>query len=91
MLKPGSLVGDALEANSMALAIEQAMVAQGLLDLDEEQPEAAENRRKALIAIATGVVSHLKAQLEIVVATHKFAAGVPTAEVRLKGASGEVL
>lgn len=91
MLKPGSLVGEALEANSMALAIELAMVAQGLLDLEEEQPEAAENRRKALIAISTGVVNHLKAQLEIVVATNKFAAGIPNAEVRLRGASGEVL
>lgn len=90
MLKPGTLVGDSLEAASMALAIEQAMVAQGLLDLDEEQAEAAENRRKALIAISTGVIEHLKAHLEIVVAVNKFSAGVPVAETTLLGSAGEV-
>lgn len=90
MLKPGTLVGDSLEAASMALAIEQAMVAQGLLDLDEEQPEAAENRRKALIAISTGVIGHLKAHLEMVVAANKFSAGVPAAETKLLGSAGEV-
>lgn len=90
MLKPGTLVGDALEAGSMALAIEQAMVAQGLLDLDEEQPEAAELRRKTFIAISTGVIEHLKARLEIVVATNKFGSGTPSAETRLQGSAGEV-
>ena len=90
MLKPGTLVGDALEAGSMALAIEQAMVAQGVLDLDEEQPEAAENRRKTFIAISTGVINHLKAQLEIVVAQNKFAASIPPAETKLLGSAGEV-
>jgi hypothetical protein len=90
MLKPGTLVGDALEANSMALAIEQAMVAQGMLVLDEEQPEAAENRRKTFIAIATGVINHLKANIEIVVAVNKFSASVPNAETKLLGSANEV-
>lgn len=90
MLKPGTLTGNALEAGSMALAIEQAMVAQGLLDLDDETPDAAENRRKAFIAIATGVVNHLKAHLEIVVAVNKFAAAVPAVVQTLSGAAGEV-
>jgi len=90
MLKPGTLVGDSLEANSMALAIEQAMVAQGMLDLDEEQPEAAENRRKTFIAIATGVINHLKANIEITVAVNKFNPGIPTAETKLLGSAGEV-
>ena len=90
MLKPGTLVGETLEANSMALAIELAMVAQGMLDLDEEQPEAAENRRKTFIAIATGVINHLKANIEIVVAIDKFNPGIPTAETKLLGSAGEV-
>lgn len=92
MLKPGTLVGDALEAGSMALAIEQAMVAQGLLVLDEEQPEAAENRRKTFIAIATGVINHLKANIEIVVAADKFSAAshIPPAETKLLGSANEV-
>jgi hypothetical protein len=91
MLRPGTLVGDALEAGSMAQAIELAMVAQGMLDLDEEAPEAAENRRKTFIAIATGVINHLKANVEIVVAVNKLASGMPAAQVKLLGASGEVL
>jgi hypothetical protein len=90
MLKPGTLVGDALEAGSMALAIEQALVAQGILDLDEEQPEAAESRRKSFIAISTGIIEHLLANIEIVVAASKFNAGLPAAETKLLGSAGEV-
>lgn len=90
MLKPGTLIGDALEAGSMALAIEQAMVAQGLLDLDDETPDAAENRRKSFIAIATGVVNHLQANLDVLVAANKFGAGMPVAAQTLRGSAGEV-
>lgn len=90
MLKPGSLVGGVLEVGSMAEAIELAMVAHDLLDLDEETPEAAENRRKTFIAIATGVINHLKANLEITVAVNKFGAGTPVAATALLGSAGEV-
>ncbi len=90
MLKPGTLVGGFLEVGSMAEAIELAMVAQGVLDLDDETPDAAENRRKAFVAIATGVVNHLKANIEVVVAVNKLAVGMPVAETRLLGAANEV-
>jgi hypothetical protein len=90
MLKAGTLIGEQLEAGSMALAIEQAMVQQGVLDLDDETPDAAANRRKTFIAIATGVITHLKAQIEITVKTNKLGAGLPAANVVLKGADGEV-
>jgi len=90
MLKPGTLIGDSLEVGSMAAAIELAMVAQGLLDLDEETPEAAENRRKTFIAIATGVIDHLKANLQITVTANKFGAGIPAAATSLLGSAGEV-
>ena len=90
MLKPGTLIGDSLQSDSMAEAIELAMVAQGVLDLSEETPEAAENRRKAFIAIATGVINHLSTHLEIRVAANKLAAGMPPAEVKLLGAGGDV-
>jgi hypothetical protein len=89
MLKPGALVGDALEAGSMARAIEDAMVALGVLKLDDETADAAESRRRAFIAIATGVVSHLQANLEIVIAIKKLGAE-PLAEVRLLGSAGEI-
>ena len=92
MLKPGFIDNNQrLEAGSMARAIEDAMVAQSLVDLDEETPEAAENRRKAFIAIATGVINHLKAHLEIVVAANKFDVATPAQTVKLLGSNGEVL
>jgi hypothetical protein len=88
MLKPGTLQTDALEAGSMARAIEDAMVAQGVLKLEDETPDAAESRRKAFIAIATGVIEHLKANVELHFASAAFGAGVPAAAVTLKGADG---
>jgi hypothetical protein len=66
------------------------MVAHELLDLDEETPEAAENRRKAFIAIATGVINHLKANIEVAVAADKFGVGLPVVATSLLGSSGEV-
>jgi hypothetical protein len=89
MLRAGSLVGNVLEAGSMARAIEDAMVAQGVLTLDDETPDAAEQRRKAFIAIATGVVTHVLANLEIVVAVNKFGT-VPPAATTIAGSAGEL-
>lgn len=90
MLKPGVLLGAMLEPGSMAEAIELAMVAQDLLDLDEETDEAAENRRKTFIAIATGVINHIKGHLEITVSTGKFGGSVPPSTTSLRGSAGEV-
>lgn len=90
MLKPGTLVGDALDVGSMAHAIELAMIAQGLLDLDEETPDAAENRRKTFIAISTGIVNHLKASLDIRIAQNKLGNSIPAAAVTLSGANGDI-
>ena len=90
MLKPGFLVGESLQPGSMAEAIELAMVDHELLDLDEETTEAAENRRKTFVAIATGVINHLKANLDITVAAGKFGVGTPAAETKLRGSAGEV-
>lgn len=90
MLKPGILQGDALEAGSMARAIEDAMIALGVLKLDDETEDAAEMRRKAFIAIATGVISHLKANLEIKVTASRFAVGSPPSDTVLRGQDGVV-
>ncbi len=90
MLKPGTLNGDALEAGSMAQAIELAMIAQGLIDLDEETPDAAENRRKTFIAIATGVINHLKTNLDVRVTQGKFGNSVPNVVVTLSGSNGDI-
>jgi hypothetical protein len=88
MLKPGLLQGDALEAGSMARAIEDAMVVQEVLKLEDETPDAAESRRKAFIAIATGVINHLKANVEIHVAVGAMDPGIPSSARTLRGSDG---
>ncbi len=90
MLKAGTLLGSSLEAGSMARAIEDAMIAQGVLKLEDETEDAAEMRRKAFIAIATGVVNHLKANLEVKVTANRFAPGSPPADTALRGQDGVV-
>ena len=89
MLKAGQLVGSALEAGSMAQAIEDAMVDFGVLKLEDDTPDAAENRRKALAAIANGVVNHMLANIEVVIAVNKLGT-LPTAQTKLLGSAGEV-
>ena len=90
MLKPGTLVSGALEAGSMARAIEDAMVAQGVLDLGEESEDAAEMRRKTFIAISTGVVNHLKAALDVKIAANKVGTNLPLADVLVRGQDGAI-
>lgn len=89
MLKAGSIIGDALEAGSMARAIEDAMVSLGVVKLEDETPDVAESRRKAFLGIATGVVNHLLANIEIVISVNKLGT-VPAAETTLRGSAGEV-
>jgi hypothetical protein len=88
MLKPGTPTN--FSADSMAYAIEQAMIAFEVFDPADDTDEAVEQRRKALAAIATGIVNHLKAALEISVAQNKIAAGLPAAAVQLRGQDGAV-
>jgi hypothetical protein len=90
MLKPGTLIGDSLEAGTMARAIEDAMVAEGIIDLDDETPEAAEKRRKTFIAISTGVINHLKTSLEVRVTPDRFGTNIPNFTAMLTGANGDI-
>jgi hypothetical protein len=66
------------------------MVAEGIIDLDDETPEAAEKRRKTFIAISTGVINHLKASFEVRVTTNRFGNNIPNAAVTLNGANGDI-
>jgi hypothetical protein len=90
MLKAGTLVGDALEDGSMARAIEDAMIAFEVIKLEDETPDAAESRRKAFAAIATGVVNHLVANIEIIINTNKLGT-LPISTTKLLGSAGEVV
>jgi hypothetical protein len=88
-MAPGSLTGagEWVEAHSMARAIEQSMVTDGILSLDDETEDAMKQRRKAMIALARGIITHLTAQTAVAV-TVPIAAinpGVPTAVRTLSG------
>lgn len=74
----------------MARAIEDALVAQGVLDLGEEDADAAEMRRKSFIAIATGVIAHLKTNLEVKLAKDKVSLGLPAADALIRGQDGAI-
>lgn len=71
MMKSGSLDsgGDWVETTSLARLIEEEMITAELIDLDEEDEEATLNRRKTFVAIATAIVKHLTASLEITIST----------------------
>lgn len=64
MMIAGTLSGNGewIEAESMARSIERELVADELIDLDDETPEAALDRRKGLIALARGIVKHIQAE-----------------------------
>jgi hypothetical protein len=69
MLIPGSLSGtDWGQPASMARSIENEMIAAGILALDDETPDATEQRRKTFIALATGIIGHLKSNHELQIA-----------------------
>lgn len=74
----------------MSRAIEDALVAQGVLNLDDETEDAAEMRRKTFIAIATGVITHLKAGLEVKLVEDKVAVNLPAADVSIRGQDGAI-
>ena len=69
MLIPGSLdsSGEWGEAASLARSIEAAMIADDLLDLAEEDEAATKQRRRTFIAMAMGIVNHLRAHLDITI------------------------
>ena len=91
-LVAGSLSGsDWAETESLARAIENAMVAGGILDLASEPEAAAKDRRKAFIAIATGIVTHLTAHLDLAISANALGTvaaigdGVPKSAKTLTG------
>jgi hypothetical protein len=70
MLQPGTITGsgDWVEAESLARAIENEMVAEGLVDTGEDTVDIATQRRKALIAMARGIINYSKLRMDLVFA-----------------------
>ena len=69
MLLPGTLTGSGewVEAQSLARSIENEMVADKLIDLDDETEEAMLQRRKTMIAMARGIIIYFKAHVDITI------------------------
>ena len=49
----------------MARAIEDAMVAAQVINVDKEAVNTTKDRRKSFVAIATGLINYMTANLEI--------------------------
>ena len=64
---PGSIDadGDWQQTESLARSIETELVQAEIIDLDDEGEEATLNRRQTLVAMAKGIVNHLRGHLEI--------------------------
>ena len=89
MMAAGSLNsgGEWVEAQSMARAIEESMVADGILSLDDETEDAMKQRRKSMIALARGIITHVTAQaaVSVSVPVDSMNPGVPSAARTLSG------
>jgi hypothetical protein len=89
MMVAGSIDGSGEwnEAQSLARSIETSMVADGILSLEEETQDAMKQRRKSMIALARGIVTHLAANatVSVPVAAGAINPGVPSAARNLSG------
>ena len=98
MLIPGSVDagGEWVESASLARAIETEMVADKLLELDDETEDATKQRRKTFIAMAKGIINHLKAHLDITIDagalrnTGETAGQLPAASTNVPVVAGQI-
>ena len=98
MLQPGTLTaaGDWVEAHSLARAIETEMIADALLALDEETPDATLQRRKTFVAMARGIITYFKTHMDITLAvgdlraTGEAGARLPAADKTYSVSAGQV-
>jgi hypothetical protein len=89
-MAPGSIDGSNqwVEASSLARAIEDAMVAAKVINLDKEASATTKDRRNSFVAIATGLIDYLKANMELDLAANALGPGggnVPAVAKTLTG------
>ena len=89
MLKAGNPAAP-FAADTLGYAIEQAMIEHQVFDPADDTDEIAQQRRRAVAAIAQGVVEHLSAALELTIAQNRIATGLPATAVQLRGQDGAV-
>jgi hypothetical protein len=88
MMVAGSIDGGSnwVEATSLARAIEDAMVAAKVIDVDKETKDTTRDRRNSFVAIATGLITYMKANMEITITAGKLGAAgasIPAAATTL--------
>jgi len=84
MMTPGSIDGgnNWVEGSSLARSIEDAMVAAKVINLDKEAKNTTKDRRTSFVAIATGLITYLKANMEIDIAAGALAPARVTCPMR---------
>jgi hypothetical protein len=90
MMAPGSIDGSNqwVEQSSLARAIEDAMVAAKVINLDKEASATTKDRRNSFVAIATGLIDYLKSNMELDLAANALGPGggnVPAVAKTLTG------
>jgi hypothetical protein len=83
MMTPGSIDGSNnwVEQSSLARSIEDAMVSAKVIHLDKEDKNTTKDRRTSFVAIATGLIDYMKANMEIGIAAGALGAAAGAANL----------
>ena len=92
MMSPGSIDGSSqwIEASSLARAIEDAMVAAKVINLDKEGSTTTKDRRNSFVAIATGLINYMKTNMELDIAASALGPGAGNVPATAKTLTGVV-
>jgi hypothetical protein len=97
MMQPGTITGSGewVEPESLGRSIENEMVVEGLVDTNEDTADIATQRRKALIAMARGIINYSKLRMDLAFAVGDLKTAADPAGVNVpsvaKTLSGKVL
>jgi len=91
-MSPGSIDGSSqwIEASSLARAIEDAMVAAKVINLDKEGSTTTKDRRNSFVAIATGLINYMKTNMELDIAASALGPGAGNVPATAKTLTGVV-
>jgi hypothetical protein len=92
MMSPGSIDGSNqwIEQSSLARAIEDAMVAAKVINLDKEDSATTKDRRNRFVAIATGLINYRTTTMELDIAASALGPGAGNVPATAKTLTGVV-
>lgn len=92
MMTPGSIDGSNqwVEASSLARAIEDAMVAAKVINLEKEASATTKDRRNSFVAIATGLINYMQTNMELDIAASALGSGAGNVPATAKTLTGVV-